>query len=47
MDENEINRKIEEVMKNINNKPDLSEEDEKESEKSEEDEDLDDYLSKL
>ena len=34
-------------MKNINNKPDLSEEDEKESEKSEEDEDLDDYLSKL
>lgn len=47
VDENEINRKIEEVMKNINNKPDLSEEDEKESEKSEEDEDLDDYLSKL
>ena len=33
MDENEINRKIEEVMKNINNKPAVEDSDEEQEEK--------------
>lgn len=44
VDETEINKKIEEVMKNINSKGADSDEEE---EGKESEEDLDDYLSKL